>query len=135
MTFSESLCFLTFYGSSRIFFTCYGCVLEKISDQEIVIYRQKSAINLEVKTLQNNLGQIFDNRFLLKTEHKSSLACDQDLNKLMKLKKINNFSGYLKNIVKTLPCIYQKDQIIAIPALNFGEKIDHQYLPKTIILK
>lgn len=110
--------------------TFYGCVLEKLNDKEILIYRQKSEIKeISATNFQENI--IFDDRFLIKFD-KDFLKENIDLNmrigtlspfKLNQIAKENSNLKKLKDPIKkifyTIPILIKNDKIIAAPQINY----------------
>jgi len=109
--------------------TFYGCVLEKLNNSEIIIYREKSAIkDVFLSTTKTN----FDNRFIIKTTKdlidrniQISTLNPAQFNQIIKdnpsLKSLKN---PLKKIFYTIPTFKIEDKIIAIPQINHYPQYD-----------
>jgi tRNA(Ile)-lysidine synthase len=121
--------------------TFYGCILEKLSADKIIIYRERKAI-VDFKT-SSRLGLIWDNRFVI-NHNINCLAHTtlniRELNQLIKtipaLKKLG-LKNPLKKIFCTIPVLKISGKIIAIPHLNYycdddiKDKISIKFYPKT----
>lgn len=100
-------------------YTFYGCVIEKINDKEIAIYREYNSIGEDV-TLEYNKEVIWDNRFRITLKNKDiknikiTHLQENEFNSFLEYLRLTNFRVFkeikkLKNVDKrvfyTIPLI------------------------------
>jgi hypothetical protein len=132
----------------KLFKSCsfYGCILEKLNDGEIVIYRESSAIKAPERIAGKvSKNTIFDGRFKISLASeilkKSPIVENIDaaqLNILLKKERLQlgkMAKDPLKKTLYTVPVMKINQQIIAIPAIGFyqNEKLREQILVATIL--
>ncbi len=100
-------------------YTFYGCVIEKINNDEIAIYREYNSIGDDIK-LEFNKEVVWDNRFKILLKDKNIKNCivthleENEFNSFLEFLRLTNFTIFkeikkLKNIDKrifyTIPLI------------------------------
>lgn len=102
--------------------TFYGSVLERLNNQEIIIYREISEHSLKLSASQLT----WDERFIIKADKKllkENITITNfnstKFNNFVKTHKLPNYKNPLKKVFYTLPVFKVDDKIIAIPHLNY----------------
>jgi len=100
--------------------TFYGCVLEQLNNNELIIYREYAAIG-EDKKLEYNKKILWDSRFFVELKQKKSTLIVSHIKKgefnsllkslkntdMAKYKELKNLKGIDKKIFYTLPVVME----------------------------